>query len=353
MSEGTVFQRADGRWCAKYKDARGIWRYLYRKSKGEARKALRAALKDRDEGITPPSKMTVEIYLNEWLEDMRDTVSHRTWLTREGFVRNHITPAIGTKKLSTLTADDASMLYRRKLAEGLATSSVKRIHEILKQGLREAVRLNYISRNPLDDVKPPKQHTREMEVLTPEQVRRLLRTVRGQRWEGVFVLGAAGGLRIGEALSLRYEDVDLAAGTISIRRTLWKYNVYPPKTPSSRRTLKLPQVALDALTRLSENNDIPSEGWLFSSKNGNPTAPESFWYWGWKPMLRKAGLPESLTYHQLRHGAASLLLNQNVPIPVVSRYLGHANPGITMKVYAHLIDGTSGMAATGMDSALG
>jgi integrase len=70
-------------------------------------------------------------------------------------------------------------------------------------------------------------------------------------------------------------------------------------------------------------------------------------------MLRKAGLPESLTYHQLRHGAASLLLNQNVPVPVVSRYLGHANPGITMKVYAHLIDGTSGMAAIGMDQALG
>jgi integrase len=177
--------------------------------------------------------------------------------------------------------------------------------------------------------------------------------VRGQRWEGVVVLGATCGLRIGEALSLRYEDLDLAEGTISIRRTLWKYNVYPPKTPSSRRTLKLPQVALDALTRLSESNGNPSEGWLFPSKNGNPTAPESFWCWGWKRMLRKAGLPESLTYHQLRHGAASLLLNQNVPVPVVSRYLGHANPGITMKVYAHLIDGTSGMAADGMDDALG
>ena len=131
MSEGTVFQRSDGRWCAKYKDARGSWRYLYRKSKGEARKALRAALKDRDEGITPPSKMTVGIRMDEWLEDTRDTVSHRTWLTREGFVRNHIRPAIGTKKLSTLTADDARRLYKRKLAEGLASSSVRRIHEIL------------------------------------------------------------------------------------------------------------------------------------------------------------------------------------------------------------------------------
>jgi integrase len=352
MSEGTIFQRSDGRWCAKYKDARGSWRYLYRKSKGEARKALRAALKDRDEGITPPSTMTVEIYLDEWLEYMRDTVSHRTWLTREGFVRNHIRPAIGTKKLSTLTADDASRLYKRKLAEGLATSSVKRIHEILKQALREAVRLKYISRNPLDDVKPPKQHTREMEVLTPEQVRRLLRAVRGHRWECVVVLGAVCGLRIGEALSLRYEDLDLRAGTVRVRRTVWRYNIYPPKTPSSRRTLKLPLIALEALTRLCETNGNPKKDWCFPSQNGNPTAPESFFSWGWKRTLQKAGLPESITFHQLRHGTASLLLNQNVPVPVVSRYLGHANPGITMKVYAHLIDGTSGMAATGMDEAL-
>src|SRR3712207_5496812 len=80
---------------------------------------------------------------------------------------------------------------------------------------------------------------------------------------------------------------------------------------------------------------------------------ESFWRWGWKPTLRKADLPESLTFHQLRHGAASLLLNQNVPVPVVSRYLGHVNPSITMKVYAHLLEGTSGIAATGMDEALG
>jgi integrase len=70
-------------------------------------------------------------------------------------------------------------------------------------------------------------------------------------------------------------------------------------------------------------------------------------------MLAKAGLPQSLTFHKLRHGAASLLLNQNVPIPVVSRYLGHANPGVTMRVYAHMIDGTSGMAAQGIDEALG
>ena len=84
------------------------------------------------------------------------------------------------------------------------------------------MRHKHIHINPLDNVKPPKQHTREMSVLTPEQVKRLLDTVRGDRWECVYVLGAVCGLRVGEALALRYEDLDLGAGTVQVRRTLWK-----------------------------------------------------------------------------------------------------------------------------------
>jgi integrase len=236
LSEGSVFVRADGRACAKYTDAKGKTHYLYAKTKPEVRRKLRQALRDRDEGIIPPSKRTVSKLLDEWLEDMRDDVSRRTWMTREGFVRNHIKPAIGTKKLSTLTAEDARRLYRQKSRQGLASSSVRRIHEILNQALREAVRLKYISRNPLDDVRPPKASHGEMDVLTPKQVRRLLDTVRGQRWECVIVMGAVCGLRVGEALSLRYEDLDLTVGTVRVSRTVWKGQVYPPKTPSRRQT---------------------------------------------------------------------------------------------------------------------
>ena len=102
-------------------------------------------------------------------------------MTREGFVRNHIKPAIGTKKVSTLTTDDARRLYRQKSQQGLASSSVRRIHEILNQAIKGAMRLKYISPNPLVDVKPPKASYREMDVLRPEQVRRLLDAVRSQR----------------------------------------------------------------------------------------------------------------------------------------------------------------------------
>jgi integrase len=353
MSEGSVFQRADKLWCAKYKDANGKWRYLYRKSKADVKKALRQALKARDEGIIPPSKVTVGALLDEWLEEVRDDVSHRTWLHREGFVRLHIKPHIRTTKLAKLTSDDARRLYKRKLGQGMATSSVQRIHIILNQAMRYAVRRKYISTNPLDDVKPPTSKGRAMEVLTPQQVNRLLATAYGDRFECVIVLGALCALRVGEALSLRYEDCDLVEGTISIRRTLWRGNTYSPKTDASAATIRIPARALNALRRQAAKHGNPKEGWLFQTKNGKPVGAPHFHTWGWKAMLRKAGLPESTTFHQLRHGAASLLLNQSVPVPVVSKYLRHSNPGITMSTYAHMIDGTGGMAATGIDSALG
>jgi integrase len=229
---------------------------------------------------------------------------------------------------------------------------VGNVHAIAKQALRDAVRAKYIRTNPLEDVKLPKQVRTEKTVLTADEVRRLLDTVRGDRFECVFYLCSLVGLRIGECLALRFEDIDLERGTLRVERTLYHGEVMPPKTASSRRTLTLPQTALESLVRLCQSN-CNKGGYLFATASGKPVDVSNFYRWSWKPALRKAGLPKALTPHQLRHGTASLLLNQNVPIPVVSKYLGHANPGITMKVYAHMIDGTSGMAADGMDDALG
>jgi integrase len=106
-AEGSVYQRKDGRWVAQYRDARGKMRYLYRKTKAEAKKALREALKDRDDGIIPPSKMTVGIYLDEWFEDRRETISPRTWRNQESIIRCHVQQThIGSVRLSKLTGRD-------------------------------------------------------------------------------------------------------------------------------------------------------------------------------------------------------------------------------------------------------
>jgi integrase len=281
---------------------------------------------------------------------MKDTVSKRTYVNREALVR---IPAqshpIGSVRLCTLTGEQLRGFYREKL-QNLSPSSVGQLHNAINTACREQVRARTIRSNPAADVKLPRnqQSSRDKDVLTPQQVKALLDAIHGSRYETVIVLGATCALRVGEALALRWEDVDLKGGTVSIRHTLWKGTLYPPKTPQSRRTLKLPERALECLLR----HRSASEGFLLETRSGNPVAPENFWKCGWKPALRTAGLDESLTFHQLRHGTATLLLNQNIPVPIVSRYLGHANPGITMKVYAHLIDGTSSMAAQGIDEAL-
>ncbi len=153
---------------------------------------------------------------------------------------------------------------------------------------------------------------------------------------------------MGEVLALRSEDVDFDKGTLKIQRTIWRNQINPTKTRSSRRTIKLPRIALDALRRHADG-----DGWLFHTSNGTPVDAANFTHRDWPRMLRKARLPESTTYHQLRHGAASFLLSQKVPIPVVSKYLGHANPSITLRVYAHMIDDDDGLAGSAMDEALG
>jgi len=211
--EGSVYRRKDGRWVAQYRDARGKVRYVYRKSRGEAKKALRAALADRDEGYVPADKLTVGLYVEGWMEDRRDTVSARTWRVQESMVRNRVNPYIGDVRLCKLTPADVRGMYRSLLSDGLTPSTVGRVHAILKQTMRDEVRDKHIRDNPLEDVKAPKQERKEKHVLTPDELRRLLETVRGGRFEGVFYLCSLVGLRIGEALALRYEDVDLERGT--------------------------------------------------------------------------------------------------------------------------------------------
>lgn len=352
MSEGSVFQRkSDAKWCAKYKDASGKWRYLYRKTRPEVRAALKEALKDRDEGIDP-TKITVNAAIEIWLEETKNTVSERTWINRNRTYRNHIqNHSIGNKKLAKVTPQDVRGFYAEK-SKVLAPSTLKFLHNILNKPFGDAVKDKQLRSNPVSGC-TPKLPRRDLEVLTPAQVRKLLEACRGDRCEGVVVLGAACALRIGEILGLAWDDVDLEKGTIHVRRTLWHGKTYRPKTPHSRRTIKLPNVALEVLVRLADKQGYPEDGFVFVTSNGTAIEYPNFWRWHWKPLIKKVGLPSTFTFHTLRHGCASILLNQNIPIPIVSKYLGHSNSYVTMRTYTHMIDGMGGMAADGMDEALG
>jgi integrase len=350
MGEGSVYKRKDGRWVAQWKDAQGKTKYLYRRSKTEAKQALRQALKDRDEGIVPVGNTTLNNLLDSWLEDLEGAVSRRTFENRECVIRVHIRAGIGLERLSKLSHKDFAKLYRNKVAGGLKPSSVKRIHALLKQAFGDAVRRRYITHNPLSEVRPPREVRDEKQILSPDQVRHLLESVRGGRFELAVILGATCALRVGEVLALRWEDFAMDRGTLTIRRTLWAGETWATKTMGSKRTLKLPAIALEAVER--HMNIGGDTGWAFPTCNDTPVAAPNFHH-SWKAILRDAGLPESTTFHSLRHGVASTLLDRGVPLPVVSRYLRHANPGITASTYSHIVNGSEDGAAAGMDEALG
>lgn len=220
VSEGSIYQRKDGRWCAQYRDAKDKTRYLYRKTKAEVKKALREALKDRDDGFVPADRLTVGLYIDECMEERRNTVSGRTWGVQESIIRCRVKPHIGDKRLCKLSPSDVRGLYRRLIKDGLTPSTVGHVHVILKGACRDAVREKRIRSNPLDDVKPPKQDRKDKDVLTPDEVRRLLDAVSGDRYECAFYLLALTGIRIGECLALTFDSLDLGAGTITISGTL-------------------------------------------------------------------------------------------------------------------------------------
>lgn len=336
MSEGTVYQRKDSRWCGKYKALDGTWKYVYRKTKNEAKKALRQALKDRDDGVVPTDRsVTVGTLVEDWLRDTKEDVAERTYRSRKSLVNVHIrNQDIASKNPSSLTGAYVKRLYASK-----TPATAQRIHTLLKTVLD----------GQMPKVKKPRNdEEREIKVLAPEQVKTLLSHVRGSRYECVFVLGATCGLRIGEILALRWTDVDLIKGTLTVRHTLWKGRILPPKTRSSKRTIKLPTLAREALQQHTDG----STGFLFRTKTGHPLDESNFHTWFWKPALRAAGLPD-IHFHDLRHGIASLMLSRNVPIPAVSKYLGHKDSAITMRVYAHVLEGMEDAASDGIDGALG
>src|SRR5919112_6903835 len=127
-AEGSVYRRKDGRWVAQYKDARGKIRYAYSMTRSEAKKALREALQDRDEGFVPADKLTVGLYLKEWMEERRNTVSYRTWRVQESLLRNRVKPHVGDKRLCKLLPADVRQMYRRLLLAGLTPSTIGQVH---------------------------------------------------------------------------------------------------------------------------------------------------------------------------------------------------------------------------------
>jgi integrase len=251
--EGTITRRKDGRWEARYyvPTVNGTKRkVIYGKTQAEVRDKLTKALSDRIDGIVyDDENMTVGEYLDVWLKgSVYGSVRQSTYDRDTNLVNNHIKPLLGGLKLKKLNSAHIQSFYRDRLDTGLSTSTVHKMHDILRRGLAQAVKWHLVPRNVADVVKPPRPVPKEMVALSTDETRRLLDTAAEDRLEALYVLAVHTGMRQGELLALRWQDVDMENAVVSVRRTLTrsggKVTFGEPKTKKSRRSIRLAPQAM-------------------------------------------------------------------------------------------------------------
>ena len=367
--EGSITRRKDGRWMARYivPTSKGPKRRtVYGKTRKEAADKLAKVLSDRIEGIVyDDESTTVGEYLDGWLKSsVRGSVRQSTYDRDASIVANHLRPALGAIKLKKLSAAHVQSFYRDRLDAGLSPSTVHKMHAILHKALSQALKWNMVPRNVTEAVRPPRSAPKEMRPLSPEEARRLLRATRGDRLEALYVLAVTTGMRQGELLALRWQDVDVKNGTISVRRTLTRSGgrvlIGEPKTKKSRRSIRLTPRAVEALEEHLERQlreiDIlgdryEDQGLLFTTDTGGPINPSNLRQRRFAPLLKKARLPH-IRFHDLRHTCATLLLSQGTHPKYVQELLGHATVAMTLDTYSHALPGMGNQTARAMQEVL-
>lgn len=377
MPSGHVRKRGERSWAiivelgrdpVTGKRQRRQWETI-RGTKRQAEERLREILAAIKAGTAvEPSHQTTGEFLVSWLEDVvRPNLRLSTIRSYEQVIYLHVLPLIGSIPLTKLAPQHLQRLYREKTEQGL-THTVRLIHAILHKALGQAVKWGLVPRNVADAVERPKIPRKEMRALAPEEAVRLLEAAESDRLHALYVLAVACGLRQGELFGLKWEDVDLERGTLTVRRQLQWLRVNgktqpvftEPKSAKSRRTVALPSVAMTALrrhrVRQAEERLRLGEAWqdyglVFTTEIGTPLLKGNFIRRSFKPLLRRAGLPD-IPFHSLRHTAASLLLGAGESLKTVQEMLGHSSITLTADIYGHISLAQQREAARKMDAIL-
>jgi integrase len=340
-------------------------RYLYGKKREDVADKLAKALSNRADGLVFDGEdLTVGEYLKRWLTDSaRGSVRRSTYESYRRQVERYIIPALGRIKLMKLTYMHVQGLYRQMQDRGLSARTVQYTHAVLHRALKQAVRWSMIPRNVCEGVDVPQVRREEMRPLNAEQARRLLRSASGERLEAFYVLAVHTGMRPGELLGLRWEDVTLSdeGGTLQLNRALSDGELATPKTKGSRRRIRLSAGSAEALKAhrrrqleemMHKSGLWQDYGLVFPSSVGTPLSHRNV-VRSFKALLKHADLPPSVRLYDLRHTCATLLLARNIHPKYVQELLGHASIAQTLDTYSHVIEGMDGGLTDAIDEALG
>lgn len=386
--ESSIYQReSDGLWVGTVSlgyagDGKRIRKVVYANTKREAQTKLDGLRTEARAGNLPDSgSLTVGQMLDRWLATDKQKTAVRTQEERERLVKNHLKPRLGGVRLVKLNALHVEGLYADMARDGKGAFTIRAAADALSIALNHAVRLKLIRSNPSAAVKKPKTPKREMVCLTDAQAKAALAAAQSAQ-VGPLVIAALGtGCRQGELLALTWEDIDLKAGTLTVRHSLAQtkagFVTKEPKTAASRRTLALPGFVVDAVTTLKAARAKAGllGGPVFCTRTGGYLCKKNVLR-AFRGVVAKANatarsaaenasperppngpsercdevklIPAKVRFHDLRHTVASLLLSKGHSLKAVSQRLGHANPVMTLRVYAHTMPNDDANLADGL-----
>jgi integrase len=362
--EGSITRRKDGRYQAALTLENHKRKYFYGETRKEVQDKLNKALYEQKQGtLATGPRQTLKSFLEQWLETTYKPplVSHNTYKQFRSIIKKHLVPGLGHVSVQKLTVPMVQAFYREKIDAGLAPRTIATIHAVLHRALEYAVRWGLISRNVTKLVSLPQIERYEGQVLTIEKAAKLLEVARGSRIDALLWMALTTGMRRGEMQALRWSDIDIEKGVLSVQRTVSRIPGYgyvegEPKTRSSRRKIVLPAVMVEALRAHHENqkqarveagDKWKEKGIVFCNIYGGFMRPDMIAYW-LDRLLKDAGLPH-MRFHDLRHSAATILLAAGVNPKVIQELLGHSKIGITLDVYSHVLPSMHQEAASKMD----
>ena len=371
--EGNIRKRKDGRWEGRYTAGRNpatgkaIYKNVLGKTQAEVKEKLKKAIEEaKGLDVAKAESYTVGQWMDVWYEyyakiKVRPS-SHKTY---EGYIKNHIKPSIGNIPLTKLTTLDLQRLYQKLLTEGrvdrleaknqpkgLSSKTVRNINQVISSAMQLAIQQHLISHDPTDGCALPKTEHREMQTLSADQLTAFLLEAKHSGVFEMYYIELATGLRRGELLGLKWEDIDFSTQTLRVRRQVGRINgevrEAPLKTKNAYRTISLGTDAVGILKQQREKH--PSSSYVFPGPTGGPIAPDSVLHMLHR-VLDRAGLPE-IRFHDLRHTFATLALQNGVDVKTVSGMLGHFSAGFTLDTYAHITTAAQKKAAETMGEVL-
>ena len=367
--EGSIRKRKDGRWEGRYTAGRdpvtgkAIYKNVLGKTQAGVKEKLKAAIEKNAVRTVNTEHYTVGQWLDTWMENYAKLqVRASSYKTYQGFISNHIKPALGEISLEKLTAMDLQRLYKylldsgrvectesRNKPKGLSVKTVRNIKQMISSALNCAVEQRLIPANPTKGCVLPKLERKEMKILPPESLGTFFEKARHSGVFELYYIDLATDLRRGELLGLKWSDIDLGKGIIHVRRQVLRQNgevvEAPLKTKNSYRNIAIGAETIEVLKGMEQKDD-----YVFPSPYGGPMSPDSVLHM-LQRVLKRAGL-ERIRFHDLRHTFSVLALQNGVDVKTLSAMLGHYSAGFTLDTYAHVTTSMQKQAANAVGNFL-